>query len=133
LKKDIESSQVKFDIDFSQCNSLWFPVSFLKEIFYHNISNSLIHNANQNDLSISISTTKMLSSTILEIKDNGCGIDQVMLGEGVSEPFRSYSKSESNLGIGLSIVQAIAHVTESVLEIESGSGRGTTIRFYFRQ
>ena len=133
LNTETEHAQVKFDVDFSQCKSLWFPPSFLKQIFNRVISNSLTHNAQQNDLAISISTTKMLSSTILEIKDNGSGIDSTVLNDGVSEPFCSYSKSESDLGIGLSIIQAIAHATESILEIESALGEGTTIRYYFRQ
>ncbi len=131
--KEIEASQVKFEVNFSDCPNVWFPVSYLRDVFLRLISNSLIHNADQENLVITISSCKILNSTVLEIKDNGKGVDLVPLKERCSQPFNNQSKDEANVGVGLSIVEAIAKVTESVYELESTMGEGTTCRFYFRQ
>lgn len=133
LSKEIETRDVKFEVDFSAAPNIWFPVSYLKEIFRHLISNALIHNSKKEDLVISISTCKILNNAVLEIKDNGKGIDIVMLEEGLGKPFNNQSKDETNVGVGLSIIEAISKATESVYEIESTLEMGTICRFYFRQ
>ena len=72
-----------------------------------------------------------MSSTVLEIKDNGKGIDFAKLKDGVRDPFNNLSNEESCLGIGLSKVEAIMKKTNSVFEIENNKDGGTSCRIFF--
>ncbi len=133
LYEQLKNSDVQFELNFSDQNKIWFPQKFLYEVLLQFISNAVIHNAGRKDLRISISSYKILNNIILEVKDNGKGINLEQMKEKVSSPFNNHSKHANSVGIGLSKVEAIAKVTGSVFDIESSVGIGTVCRFYFRQ
>jgi len=133
LYEQLKDTDVEFESDFSENNKIWFPQKFLNEVLLQFVSNSVIHNANRKDLRISISSYKILNSIVLEVKDNGVGVDLDQLKEKVSNPFNNHSNKINSIGVGLSKVDAIAKVTGSVFDIESIKGKGTVCRFYFWQ
>lgn len=61
----------------------------------------------------------------IEIKDNGQGMDQVVL-ERVFEPFYTTKEVGKGTGLGLSIVHSIVKDHHGVIRVESQKGQGTT-------
>ncbi len=64
----------------------------------------------------------------LEVIDNGCGIDESLLGN-IFDPF--FSTKFSGRGLGLSTVVGIIRGHHGCLEVESKKGMGTSFRIYF--
>lgn len=64
----------------------------------------------------------------LEVIDNGCGIDESLLGN-IFDPF--FSTKFSGRGLGLSTVVGIVRGHHGCLEVESTKGMGSSFRIYF--
>ena len=65
---------------------------------------------------------------IIEIKDNGIGIDNEDL-ENIFIPF--FTTKEGGSGIGLTIAKQLTIIQGGRIEILSEKGKGTTILFLF--
>lgn len=69
-------------------------------------------------------------NVILEIRDNGCGIEEATR-EHMFEPFFSTKDESIGTGLGLSTVYGIVADSKGHIEVDSTPGDGTTIRIYF--
>ncbi|NIQ95845.1 MAG: hypothetical protein GWN87_17810 [Desulfuromonadales bacterium] len=67
---------------------------------------------------------------ILEVRDQGCGIDPQNL-EKLTEPFFTTRREEGGTGLGLAICSRIVKEQGGRLEFESEPGVGTTARLVF--
>ncbi|MCZ6592501.1 MAG: PAS domain S-box protein [Alphaproteobacteria bacterium] len=66
----------------------------------------------------------------VSVSDTGAGIDDEAL-EHVFEPFFTTKDVGEGSGLGLSMVYGFARQSGGSVEIETGSGEGTTVRLYF--
>jgi K+-sensing histidine kinase KdpD len=66
----------------------------------------------------------------IEIKDNGCGMDELMVNK-VLDPFYT-SKPDKRVGLGLPLLAQAAREAGGDLEIQSSPGKGTMIRATFQ-
>ena len=79
---------------------------------------------------IRIATKYEDKNIILEIQDNGCGIDNTQLEE-VFNSFYTTKEMGKGLGLGLSIVKGIVADYQGKITISSKPGEGTTFKIYF--
>jgi len=63
----------------------------------------------------------------VEVRDNGCGIDDMDL-KYIQDPFFTTKREQGGTGLGLSISSAIMHEYGGRLEFSSQPGHGTTVR-----
>ena len=66
----------------------------------------------------------------VQISDNGCGIPDNMV-QSIFDPF--FTTKPNGTGLGLSIVHRIAESYNSLLEVESQKGKGTSFTLRFKQ
>ena len=82
---------------------------------------------------ISIRTYTMvideLDNLVIEIKDNGIGIQEQMHDE-VFLPFVTTKEAGKGTGLGLSIVRRIVEEHDGKIEFESEVGKGTLFRIF---
>jgi len=67
---------------------------------------------------------------LIRITDNGCGMTQTQL-KSIFDPF--FTTKPKGTGLGLSIVHRILEAYDSWLNVESETGKGTTITLQFKQ
>jgi polar amino acid transport system substrate-binding protein len=67
------------------------------------------------------------SEVVIEVKDEGCGIDEKNL-KHITDPFFTTKRDSGGTGLGLSISYSIMEEHKGRLEFESRKGAGTTAR-----
>ena len=104
----------------------------LRRAFLNLIENAIRYNNKNGDVIIELFTKDQ--NAILNIKDNGLGIDDIHL-ERLSERFYRVdpedSKKKGGTGLGLSIVKHIANRHNAELKISSKIGEGTQVSLIF--
>lgn len=103
----------------------------LEEIIINLLSNSLdsLSSVEQKGKKITI-TTRMEYDVVLEISDNGLGIDDE-LKEIIFEPFFTTRTLKENLGLGLTIVQFLVNSCHGKIEVRNNEQGGATFRVMF--
>lgn len=64
---------------------------------------------------------------LIEVSDNGCGIDPALLSR-IFEPF--FTTKEKGSGLGLSIVKRTVNSHGGIIKVESSVNNGTTFKIY---
>ncbi|MBN1551047.1 sensor histidine kinase [bacterium] len=103
----------------------------MKEIALHIldiVENSI--RAESTTIEINIFEYKTNDQLVIQIKDNGKGMDTEIL-EKVCDPFYS-TKTVRRIGIGLSMLKQAAQRAGGTLQIDSTPGKGTTITATFQ-
>jgi len=87
-------------------------------------------NAKASEIRISLSEDTGVDQVILEIQDNGSGMDKETLLK-VVDPFTT-SRTTRRVGLGLPFLKQSAELCEGEFDIESTEGKGTLVRASFR-
>jgi signal transduction histidine kinase len=78
------------------------------------------------DVELSLRRDEAERAAVIEVSDDGAGMDQAYLREGLARPF--VSTKPHGLGIGVYAARAAAEASGGRLEVASRPGRGTTVR-----
>ena len=132
LYNELQEFKPKINVDFQAFPKVKFSSLYLKEIMVQLIDNAMRHNKEKQNLTIKISSQKIGERLVLQIEDNGKGVETDAEKEILKDPLYSNSSDTQCSGIGLSKVQAIAQVCRGNFEIESQAGEGVICQFYFR-
>ncbi len=107
-----------------------------KEMIEMLLSN-LIENAmraSEDGGNIEVKFLKYLNGTLIQIKDNGIGMDKSELNK-VLEPFyrvdKMRSRKNGGVGLGLSLCKQVIEYHKGQINIDSELGEGTTVSIYF--
>ncbi|MCL1040285.1 ATP-binding protein [Shewanella marisflavi] len=79
---------------------------------------------------IQISTQIDKDRAIINVNDNGCGMDTQTL-KRITEPFFTTRRTEGGSGLGLSVCSRIIKEHEGLMQIQSRPGKGTRIQLSF--
>jgi PAS domain S-box-containing protein len=104
---------------------------YLRTILYNLISNALKFREPSRPLYIQVLTRTENNYTVLEVTDNGLGIDASQK-EKIFSMFRRMHSHVEGSGIGLYIVRRIVENRGGKIQADSSLGRGTTIRIYLK-
>jgi signal transduction histidine kinase len=79
---------------------------------------------------IRIDEDKVNDLLTVEIKDDGKGMDEQMLQKAL-DPFFT-TRTTRKVGLGLSLLAQAARQSDGEIELNSGPGKGTTVKAVFR-
>lgn len=106
----------------------------IEEMVYNLCDNAIKYNRPGGRVDVLVA--QMDTHVVLTVSDNGIGIpkeDHQRIFERFYRVDKSHSKETGGTGLGLSIVKHIAEQHHAKLELQSESGKGTTIRVFFQK
>jgi signal transduction histidine kinase len=123
-----------FEVDIAKS----LPCIFVDPVSLEQVLVNLLINAtqamNKQDSWIKISAKQdrsIQSHLIIEISDNGCGMDEEIKGK-IFEPFFTTKAFENSAGLGLFVCNILVQGLGGSIEVESRPGKGSTFRVILR-
>jgi two-component system sensor histidine kinase/response regulator len=104
----------------------------LAEVFNNLIGNAIKYNRPGGYVTVSFHSQEL--EVMIEIKDNGIGIEEEHLGRIFEEFYRVDGRKDAPVkghGLGLSIAKKIVETHWGLIDLESEPGQGTIIRLRF--
>ncbi|MGF6847800.1 two-component system CheB/CheR fusion protein [Chitinophaga sp. W3I9] len=102
----------------------------LRSIIYNLLTNALKFRSPDRLLQIQINTRKENGFLLLEVKDNGIGIEQDKLNT-VFNMYKRLHPEMEGLGIGLFLVRKIVDASGGMTEVDSKLHEGSTFKIFF--
>lgn len=140
INKTIEGFQMRVDaIDATvTCNVPEDLVIQHIETYLHNIFNNLLDNAIKyrdplRPLQVHINHTEMLDYHLVEVSDNGLGIDLVNNADKVFGMYKTFHNVKDARGIGLFLVKNQMEALKGKIEVASEVNKGSTFKLYFKK
>jgi two-component system nitrogen regulation sensor histidine kinase NtrY len=120
-------SELKIDLQLDNTHpSIFADKIQIKQVLENLIQNSI--NAAKDDFTIKINTSHSNSNILIEIIDNGFGIEQ----NDIKEIFKPYfTKSQGGTGLGLAIVKRIIENHGGTIDVDSQVNVGTSFNISF--
>ena len=124
--------KIKFEID-KKVNILGIP-AYLDSILLNFITNGIKYRSLERESFIKLYTQSNLASgeTILNIEDNGLGIDLKRHKHKIFGMYNTFHKHEDARGIGLFITKNQIEAIGGKIEVESEVNKGTLFKIYLK-
>lgn len=133
--KSIISLIVKHDVtvhsDFKQVKSINYIPAYLESILLNLITNGIKYSQQDRTAIIAIRSYLEDDKTILEISDNGMGIDLEKFGNNLFGMYKTFHRNEDAVGIGLFITKNQIESLNGEIFVESIVDHGTTFKIQF--
>jgi signal transduction histidine kinase len=115
-------------VDFSKCPSVHGVRMMVGSILYNLVSNAIKYQSLDRSLKIVIRTYCLDDHSILEVSDNGLGIDLEQFGADVFKMYKRFHVHKDGKGIGLYLVKTQVDALNGCIEIESKLDQGTVFK-----
>jgi PAS domain S-box-containing protein len=119
--------------DFSKAPTLLYPSIYLESIFLNLMSNSLKYARSRVKPIIKFKTYLENEDTILEVTDNGLGIDLHRYGHQVFKLHKTFHKHPESRGIGLFMIKNQIETLGGEISIASQVNKGTKVFVNFNK
>lgn len=133
LEKEIEDTQAKIIINFSETNKVYAIAPYVESILYNLISNAIKYRDPQRSPFIAIKTTHEKEFVCLAVMDNGLGIDLSKYKQSVFNLYKRFHVHVEGKGLGLYLVKTQIEALGGRVEIKSEPNEGTTFQVYFKR
>jgi len=127
-------AEYNFTTDFSSAPYIFGVRPMVQSIIHNLLSNAIKYQSPDRPLKIRIrSYPAPGSKTILEVSDNGIGIDLPNQQENIFKLYKRFHSHVSGKGLGLYLVKTQVEALGGEIELESQLDYGTTFRITFKQ
>ena len=83
-------------------------------------------------LSVKLGKSKWRDHLIIEVSDNGCGMD-IATREKIFDPFFTTKAPGEGTGLGLFVTNSLVEALGACIEVKSGPGKGSAFRIILRK
>lgn len=133
ISAKIAETAAEIHSDFSQAPSIVYPNIYLESIFLNLLTNALKYRKPDQHPVIEVKTYYEKKDIILEIKDNGLGINLERHGHHIFKLQKTFHKHPESRGIGLFMIKNQIEVMGGEITIESQENIGTTFFINFNK
>jgi PAS domain S-box-containing protein len=106
--------------------------AYLESILLNLLTNCIKYRDPEKPLDININASEVNLHVILEIQDNGIGIDLNLYGNKLFGMYKTFHGNTDARGIGLFLVRNQVEAMGGNITVESSIGKGTTFRIEFK-
>lgn len=132
LGKQIEEKRAKIHNKVPKELMIQYTSAYLDSILLNFISNALKYSHPERDPVVTISCSYGNDKWVLEIEDNGIGIDIQKNGDKLFGMYKTFNGNADAKGIGLFITKNQIEAMGGKVEVQSELGKGSTFRIYIR-
>ncbi|MCC3159903.1 PAS domain-containing sensor histidine kinase [Hymenobacter sp. 15J16-1T3B] len=119
-----------FELDFAAAPVLRMARPGLHSLLYNLLSNALKYAVPGRPPRVRVRTTRAPHATVLEVQDNGRGIDLQRHSRELFQLFRRFHPEVAGTGMGLYLVNRLARQAGGRVEVDSTVDAGTTFRIF---
>ncbi|UPL48679.1 PAS domain-containing sensor histidine kinase [Hymenobacter sublimis] len=128
INDQVTSSRAIIHTDFAAVPALFFVQPHLQSVLYNLLSNALKYAAPRRRPHIQLRTALVEGRPVLEVQDNGLGLDLQRFGGELFQLFRRFHDHVEGAGLGLYLVNRVVQNAGGYLTVDSTVGEGTTFR-----
>ena len=133
FKNEIETHHIIIKANFSECPEIYSVKPLIHSILYNIISNAIKYKSPERQPVIEIVSKVSGDSYVIEIKDNGLGIDLVTHKENLFKLYKRFHYHTEGKGLGLYLVKLQAETLGGRVEVESEINKETLFRIYLKK
>lgn len=133
LSAKIAAASARIESNFTLAPSIHYPNIYLESIFLNLLSNSLKYSRPGEKPIIRFKTSYSASNIILEVSDNGLGINLERYGHQVFKLHKTFHHHPESRGIGLFMIKNQIEAMGGEITINSQVNKGTTIFVNFNK
>lgn len=123
----------KLTVDFSAAPYIYGVRPMVQSIFYNLLGNAIKYQSPERKLKINvISFIYGNNDTVIEIQDNGLGIDLHQQKNNLFKLYKRFHSHVSGKGLGLYLVKTQLETMGGTITVESEVDQGTTFRLLFK-
>jgi signal transduction histidine kinase len=123
---ELEKCRGRIETDFSQCPSIRYVEAYLFSIVRNFLSNAIKYRSPHRDLVVKVSSRREKDMVVLEVSDNGIGINLSKYGKDLFNPFSRFTTQAYGKGLGLHLVRNMVEKDGGSIRAESEPDSGTT-------
>jgi signal transduction histidine kinase len=131
LYEMVISSGAIINARFSDCPYVNYPPVHLKSILQNLLTNAIKYKQEGKPPVINMTTICEGDGIILEVSDQGMGIDMKRYKDKLYGLFQRFHTHADGMGIGLHMIHSIIESYNGKISIESEVNKGTTFKIYF--
>ncbi|MFN4761749.1 PAS domain S-box protein [Gillisia sp. Q332] len=132
LKVEIAEKQAKIYTDVPEAMQVKFNAGYMESVLLNLVTNSLRYSSPNRIPEIHIAGIKVGEKWMLEVKDNGIGIDLKKNRDKLFGLYKTFSNKPNARGVGLFITKNQIDAMDGSIAVESEPGEGTNIKVYFK-
>ncbi|MCC3160475.1 hybrid sensor histidine kinase/response regulator [Hymenobacter sp. 15J16-1T3B] len=133
LHPQLQAVQADVETDFEELPELEYVRSNLRTILLNLLSNAVKYRHPDRAPRVALRTTVRANQPVLEVQDNGLGMDLERHGPELFQLFRRFHPhAGEGTGVGLFLVNRLVQAHGGRIEVESEEGQGTTFRVHLR-
>ncbi len=130
LSDQILLNDVTFIVDIPDDSIIDYNAAYLESILYNLISNAVRYKHPQRKPIVTIKLYKEKDGNVIEVTDNGIGIDLNKNGDKIFGMYKTFSNNSDARGIGLFITKNQIDAMGGTITVESKPNIGTTFKIY---
>jgi len=131
LQPQIAAADGNVKTDFMAVPAVYFERSNLRTILLNLLSNAVKYRHPDRPASIEVRTYTADGQPVLEVRDNGLGIDLERHGAELFQLFRRFHpQASAGTGVGLFLVNRLVQAQGGHIDVTSQEGEGTRFRVY---
>ncbi|WPR70652.1 PAS domain S-box protein [Flavobacterium sp. NG2] len=130
LADKIKEKAVKINLNIDDGIEIVYNPAYLESILYNLISNAIRYSDPNKQAEITISIVTEGNKKVLQIADNGIGIDLKRYGSKIFGMYKTFSNNPESKGIGLFITKNQIDAMGGKITIDSQPGVGTCFNIY---
>jgi len=132
LKVEIDKKDAIFNVKIPREMVVNFNTAYMESVLLNFLSNTLRYSDNDRRLEVTVSGRKENGLWVLEVKDNGIGIDLDKNRDKLFGLYKTFTKRSNSRGVGLFITKNQIDAMGGKIAVESKLGEGSTFKVFFQ-